>query len=367
MSSPIDPSPRVISRRPYIDWARGLAVVIMIQAHVLDAWTAAGGKSTFQFQLLRVLGGLAAPLFLWLAGMALVLAAERHALRTGDRALAWKRAVQRGLEIIVLAFAFRLQSYLFSLGASPLSIFRVDILNVMGLALAGAGLLWGLVSDRRQQVAAFAIAATGIAMVTPLVRTATWVSALPVFFQWYLRPFGEHTTFTAFPWTGFVFAGGAVGAVLAAVPEKREPSVHGVLTVVGAGLIGLGLYTASRPSIYAESSFWTSSPTFYAVRVGLMMTALAAMYGLSAAGGLETRPVRWISTLGRASLFVYWVHVELVYGWATAFLRGRLPLEGALIGWVGLVAAMYGLVLLRDRLVATWRTQDPRRLKAAPV
>ena len=29
----------VANRRHYIDWARGIAVLIMIHAHVLDAWT----------------------------------------------------------------------------------------------------------------------------------------------------------------------------------------------------------------------------------------------------------------------------------------------------------------------------------------
>ena len=28
-----------MSRRAYIDWLRGLAVVVMIEAHTIDAWT----------------------------------------------------------------------------------------------------------------------------------------------------------------------------------------------------------------------------------------------------------------------------------------------------------------------------------------
>ena len=29
----------VAVRRPYIDWARALAVLVMIEAHTFDAWT----------------------------------------------------------------------------------------------------------------------------------------------------------------------------------------------------------------------------------------------------------------------------------------------------------------------------------------
>ena len=32
-----------------------------------------------------------------------------------------------------------------------------------------------------------------------------------------------------------------------------------------------------------------------------------------------------LATLGRASLFIYWIHVELVYGYASWFWRRRLP------------------------------------------
>jgi len=72
-------------RRRYIDLARGLAVLVMIEAHTLDAWTRPADHSTLAFRNLTVLGGFAAPLFLWLAGTALVLSAERRARRTGSR------------------------------------------------------------------------------------------------------------------------------------------------------------------------------------------------------------------------------------------------------------------------------------------
>src|SRR5262249_59031021 len=33
-------------RRAYIDWARGLAVLLMIEAHAIDAWTRTSDKQT---------------------------------------------------------------------------------------------------------------------------------------------------------------------------------------------------------------------------------------------------------------------------------------------------------------------------------
>ena len=56
-------------RRGYIDWLRGLAVLIMVEAHTLDAWTRAPDRATTIFGLGGILGGFGAPLFLFLAGV----------------------------------------------------------------------------------------------------------------------------------------------------------------------------------------------------------------------------------------------------------------------------------------------------------
>jgi len=69
----------------------------MIEAHTIDAWTRAASKDTIAFRNATVLGGFAAPLFLWLAGIAVVLAAERTVQKTGDRRAALDAVVRRGL------------------------------------------------------------------------------------------------------------------------------------------------------------------------------------------------------------------------------------------------------------------------------
>src|SRR3989442_280794 len=165
--------------------------------------------------------------------------------------------------------------------------------------------------------------AAGIGMVTPIVRTAAWVSALPVWLQWYLRPTGDYTTFTMFPWAGFAFAGGAVGVLLAAARDlTSERRVHVSLSIAGAALIGIGFITAAQPTIYHASayhapSFLTSSPTWFAIRVGILIVALTAIYGLAALAERVNVTLRPLALIGRHSLFVYWIHVELVYGYAS--------------------------------------------------
>ena len=66
------------------------------------------------FGYAMMLGGFGAPLFLFLAGVAVVLSAESKSRRTGDFAASWRAAENRGWQVFGLAFLFRLQSYILS-------------------------------------------------------------------------------------------------------------------------------------------------------------------------------------------------------------------------------------------------------------
>src|SRR4051794_100295 len=393
-------------RRAYVDWARGIAVLLMIEAHTLDAWTSLkpAVRRTIGFRDATVLGGFAAPMFLWLAGLAVVLAATRAATRTGSRRAAVAMICRRGLEIFILAFLFRIQGFIVTPGAAPVNLFRVDILNIMGPAIVAAGLVWGCARTTSARVCVYAAIATAIAMTTPVVRTAAALDGWPLWLQWHVRPFGDFTTFTLFPWAAFVFAGGAVGVLIAAAREPHEQRrLHAMLGACGAVLVVAGFYTAGRPSIYASSSFWTSSPTWFAIRLGILMLALTVIYASEGAiaalkgcatsnaalKGCATPNVRsqvaqgfpgtpkrsWreggspaidpLAKLGRSSLFIYWIHVELVYGYASWLWRHRLPLWGTAIAFTLFCVVMYRAIGWRDRIVAKWRNRAPRAAREA--
>ena len=153
------------------------------------------------------------------------------------------------------------------------------------------------------------------------------------------------------------------------------------IAVCGAALVTVGFYTAGRPSIYAAASFWTSSPTWFAIRVGILMLALSAIHGLEQAvgrgeearagsNGLVRGVAVWWQTplarLGQHSLFVYWIHVELVYGYSSWLWRHRLPLWGTAVAYVLFCVLMYRAIGWRDRFVSFWRARPRGALISAP-
>jgi len=70
-------------RRGYLDWMRGLAVVVMVFWHTLDAWTTPVDKASGAFWYCQLIGGFGAPIFLFLAGVSVALAAGSRLRRAG--------------------------------------------------------------------------------------------------------------------------------------------------------------------------------------------------------------------------------------------------------------------------------------------
>ncbi len=339
-----------MNRRGYIDWLRGIAVLIMIEAHILDAWTRVDARSGTAYRLAIAIGGFGAPTFLFLAGIAMALAAGRRRNGTATPAKIAARARSRGWQILGLALLFRLQSWLISGGEPSRTLMKVDILNVMGVAMLLASALGGFGRARWTRALTYSCSAVALAMLTPIVFSTHVIDFLPDQLEWYLRPGSGVTTFAVFPWAGFLLAGGAVGIWLeAAGTDREERRVILGLAVLGP-LVALGGYAASLlPPIYAQTEFWTSSPTFFFVRLGVLISALPIAHAWNALVPGRS-PLR---EFGIASLFVYWIHVEMVYGVVSLPLHRQLPLDIALTACAGFSLFLFGLVKLRDRLVSS--------------
>lgn len=330
-------------RQPWLDWMRGLAVVLMVLAHIVDAWTRDADRDRTAYYWITFLGGLAAPAFLYLAGLGSALSGAAKLARGTSRAEVCRGLVMRGLTIFGLAFLFRFQGFVLGIG-SPVDLLKVDVLNVMGPALVAAAVLWGAAGSAAARVVLAVGATIAIAMIAPLVRTALWVDALPAPLQWYLRPTPGHTNFTLLPWAGFVCAGLATGVCLATVRDARgERRLQLALAALAVTATAGAYWAALQPTIYppGRSTFWGASPTFFFVRLGLVTALLPACWALR--GLMPARLGAGLATLGAASLFVYWVHVELVYGGIAILIKRRVPLELTL---VAALLASYGLTRL---------------------
>ena len=56
----------VRTRREYLDWLRGVAVLLMIEAHLIDSWTSQPDRGTTIFGYAVIVGGMGSVFFLLL-------------------------------------------------------------------------------------------------------------------------------------------------------------------------------------------------------------------------------------------------------------------------------------------------------------
>lgn len=369
-------APRVRMRRGYLDWARGIAVLIMIVVHLTDSWTNEVSRQGAAFIWTIKIGGFGSTMFLFLAGTAVALSAGSKARKFGDMRRATRAVVYRGLQIFGLAFLFRLQSWLIS-GGSAWVMLRVDILNIMGLSIAAAAAVWGLAKTPRARYLAFGVVTLAIALLTPPVRGFAPLAALPDPIEAYFRPVPLLVNFVLFPWAGFVFAGAIVGLLIdATTTPEREQRLNVGFAVAGASLFGGGYAASFLPSVYPNSDFWTTSPSYFAMRVGVVLLLVAVAYAWerlawpktgtpTVSDSLSTETVSVpvfapIQQLGRTSLFIYWIHVEMVYGVLSAPLHRALTYPQAFAGFCAFTLLMLALSVAKDRVVARWRLSAKR-------
>src|SRR5436309_4827292 len=152
---------------------RGLAVVIMIQCHTFNSFTRMDLRDGGTYVLTQFIGGMAAPLFLFMAGMTTAFQMDSLDRRELTPRRRWVISLKRGGYILAIAFTFRFTNWLFSVPHASLSeLTRVDILNCMGAGLAVLSVAALFPGSARIRIAL--LAGLAIIAVSPLISGFDW-------------------------------------------------------------------------------------------------------------------------------------------------------------------------------------------------
>jgi peptidoglycan/LPS O-acetylase OafA/YrhL len=333
-------------RHPALDAARGVAVLAVVLSHALLALLSPSARREVWDQPAWEPRGITTALFLLVCGWAMVAALDH---RPASARSAYGRHVGRALLLIFVGYLLRWPGWevVRALGwseALQARLFGFDALQCIGVSLVVGATVLALARGSRSRTVALGVLAVGLPLASPMA----WQLGVQV-------PMGlrqaigvEGSPFPLFPWAGFFFA----GALVAWLSRLLQPGwPQGLaLAVLGAGLLGV---TSRFPQDWGPASAW-----LVAFRVGQGLLVLAAV------SCIPVRLSRLFAPLGRLSLWVYVLHLPVLYGWAgTQGLAERvgptLTLGLALLAGLGLLVACYvvaRVVRWLRRLALPWKS-----------
>ncbi len=330
-------------RLEYLDWVRGLAALITLQGHVFDSFTRQDLRTGSAFMLSQFVGGMPPAIFLFLTGVTLAFlmdSTERKGMSPAFRVI---EAFRRSGYLFFLAFAFRLQAFIFAFpAASWQDLLKVDVLNCMGFCMAIYSVL--AVFTTRERIRYAAILGIAVAAAAPLISQMDW-SHVPWMVRAYLVP--DYRFFGFFPWGAYLAFGICAGSVIRSVPAESTERMMQWAALLG-GLLILGCrYFADGPfQIYAKADYWLNHPAQILSKVGVTLLILPVAF-LWTRWGVREGAWSLLRQFGTTSLLVYWVHIELVYGRWFFFLKERLNVPQTLLAAVIVILLMLGLSLIR--------------------
>lgn len=349
-------------RLAFLDWTRGLAATIMLQGHVFHSFLRTDLRTGDAFVLSQFVGGLPPAIFLFLTGVTLAFlmdSCERKGMSAFQRV---KASLIRARYLFLLAIGFRVQLWLFAYPQSHWSsLFRVDILNCMALSIGLIAVMAVFTTFDRIRLAA--VLGVAIAGISPLVSALAGDAGIHPYLGQYFVP--DFNAFGFFPWAAYLAFGVSAGSILRVVSKADFVKVMPWAAWFGVVLVVAGQYFGNIPySLYPASDFWLNSPALVFIKIGviLLLLSFAFLWNQYVSVGWS-----WVRQLGMASLVVYWVHTEIVYGRWLGGLKESLTVPQTAGMAAIVIASMVGLAYAKTHwrewsLFAMWApVQQPRR------
>ena len=336
----------------------------MIQTHLYDAWVSDGVKRvSVAYGWTRFWGGVPARLFLLLVGVSMAIRFEGQIAKKVDRATMVRGMVKRGFEIFLLAYLFRLQEFTLSgFGGDPMNLFRIDILNCIGASMMAIAFV---VAPRkgRPQIAVALIATAVVVGLGPIIGPWHFPDFIPRPISSYFGGERPMAWFPLFPWAAWPLCGVAIGHIWvrqARISKRREAMAFILSGIVGVALIyGVTLVRKINPYIihYPSDLVQQMGPGAFLYRLGMIGPMATLGWLVCRLLGDRFSVMR---QLGRTSLLVYWIHVDLCYGLVSGRLHGRLSMAWATVGFVAMTGLMLAVSIYKTKHIGVWK----RRLAA---
>jgi hypothetical protein len=302
----------------FIDLYRSAVILLMLEGHVVREVLAPDVQSSGTFIFHEFFHGLSAPAFLFGAGLTFVVSTRNRWSEYHHWGAPLAKRMGRLLLILALGFAIHLPYYSFrkilmnGTEVDYLQLFQCDVLHCIGLGLLALhGLVFFFRSQERFYGLVFSIIIS-VCLLTPVVWDTEFLGLLPLPFAQMLNSL-HGSPFPLFPYIGFLFTGVLVSwEFMVSQQRGTTPAFMQRLALIGITLIAAGLILDAVPMrLYPTYNFWYTSPNYFLIRTGsLFLLCTASWYAAE-----RWKPSNKLFVVaGQESLFIYVLHLPLLYG-----------------------------------------------------
>jgi len=207
--------PQLQRIRP-LDIMRGFAVVVMVIGHSIDSVLGLDVRTSDAFRLYDAVRGFTAPIFLFVAGYAFIVATEK---RWAEFHVLGRPVLKRLSKILLLLLVgYALHVPFFSLdkilhNTTPeeyAQFFQVDVLHCLAASMVLLQMGVFLARTPRGFAVTVLASASGIVLVTPLMWQVNFAPLLSPVVAPYVNGL-VMSIFPIFPYAGFFFFGTGIG------------------------------------------------------------------------------------------------------------------------------------------------------------
>lgn len=296
-------------RYRWLDYLRGIAALWMIEVHVVDVVLDRQWQQAWWFPWLSITHGFVAVVFLFCAGGAFALTLEQKldAYRRGERPL-WNYLAKLGL-LLLLGYwlhlpGFSLERTLQATAQEWRQLADCDILQTIAYTSLLALILALLFPRPTVHRSVYVLLTATFALLTPWVWEHQLYTQLPVFIGALIAP-QPVSKFPLFPFAAYFFAG------TIAIPLFRERTAQQMAGIVA--IATAGAFVTLTIGMSSPTEWWHISPLHVLFRLSGTVALLGVLY-LADAWIARRRFSTLLLLAGQQSLWIYVVHLLLVYG-----------------------------------------------------
>ncbi len=317
------------SRLAWIDVLRGLAVVGMIETHVINAFLDKSFDSARWMHELKYYDGLIAPGFFWIAGYVQGLAIRR--LHRDDKTVVTLRRLQRLGLIALVSYLLHVPWNYWMKGDFSAESWRIFLQTDVLQCLAASLVIIMFIGQLKRTWFDAVLFLLALIVVGLAPCAAGWHTGFMPLDAWLHYETGS--LFPLFPWFAFAAAG--------ALASRCEPRA-----VIN---LPLGMAFIIAGYVFEPQHYLYQHPAFFVERLGYLLIIV----WLVMRGSAWLAP-RWLQLAGRESLLVYVAHLIIIYSLPIGGVPldqriGRtLSLPAAALSFVALLTVCLGLAWLNE-------------------